>query len=177
MVLRLIRYAGIPRCAVAHTSTCLSGLQASCLHMCSGPQRIDHVWCSCVYVLCVYLCVSLCVCSCVCICVCVCVCMCVWVCVFPGKLLNDAIMADAIDYDAFLTGGRNEATYTMFKGPLSLSLSVCACQTNADLCIMHMSTPACVCMCVFINACAYKLLVSLDIWCRYMCVSSECYWW
>jgi hypothetical protein len=34
----------------------------------------------------------------------------------PGaKFLNDAILADIIDYDEFLTGQRNEATYTMFK--------------------------------------------------------------
>ena len=113
----------------------------------SGPQRIDHVCVlMCVYVrvcicvcLCVcvsvsvcvrvYLCVSVCVCVClaVCVSVCVSVCMyvCVLVCVFPGKLLNGAMMADAIDYDEFLTGGRNEATYTMFKGHLSLSLAVC----------------------------------------------------
>ena len=75
--------------------------------------------CVCV---CVYLCVSVCE---LCVYLCVCVCMCVWVCVFLGKLLKDAIMADVIDYDEFLTGGRNEATYTMFKGHLALSLAVC----------------------------------------------------
>jgi Na+/melibiose symporter-like transporter len=36
---------------------------------------------------------------------------------FPlgAKFLNDAILADIIDYDEFLTGQRSEATYTMFK--------------------------------------------------------------
>eukprot|EP00457_Paulinella_chromatophora_P008015 gb/GEZN01008042.1/.p1 GENE.gb/GEZN01008042.1/~~gb/GEZN01008042.1/.p1 ORF type:complete len:361 (+),score=42.79 gb/GEZN01008042.1/:365-1447(+) len=33
-----------------------------------------------------------------------------------AKFLADAIMADVIDYDEFLTGTRQEATYTMFKG-------------------------------------------------------------
>eukprot|EP00808_Paulinella_micropora_P019709 g69819.t1 len=33
-----------------------------------------------------------------------------------AKFLADAIMADVIDYDEFLSGLRNEATYTMFKG-------------------------------------------------------------
>lgn len=32
-----------------------------------------------------------------------------------AKFLNDAISADIIDYDEFLTGARAEATYTMFK--------------------------------------------------------------
>jgi hypothetical protein len=44
-----------------------------------------------------------------------------FVCVLNGipmgaKFLSDAIMADIIDYDEFLTGSRAEATYTMFKG-------------------------------------------------------------
>lgn len=36
---------------------------------------------------------------------------------FPlgAKFLNDAMLADIIDYDEFLTGQRSEATYTMFK--------------------------------------------------------------
>lgn len=34
---------------------------------------------------------------------------------FGAKFLADAILADIIDYDEFLTGQRNEATYTMFK--------------------------------------------------------------
>ena len=63
--------------------------------------------------------------------------MCVWVCVFPGKFLNDAIMADVIDYDEFLTGGRNEATYTMFKGHLSLSLSLAVCMSNKCRSVHH----------------------------------------
>ena len=111
--------------------------------MCSGPQRIDHVWCSCVYVLCVYLCVS------VSVCVCVCVCMCVWVCVFPGKFLNDAIMADVIDYDEFLTGGRNEATYTMFKGHLSLSLSRCVHVKQMQICA------SCICLHLHVYVCVF----------------------
>lgn len=32
-----------------------------------------------------------------------------------AKFLSDAILADVIDYDEFLTGARSEATYTMFK--------------------------------------------------------------
>ena len=32
-----------------------------------------------------------------------------------AKFLADAILADVIDYDEFLTGSRSEATYTMFK--------------------------------------------------------------
>ena len=32
-----------------------------------------------------------------------------------AKFLDDAILADIIDYDEFLTGQRSEATYTMFK--------------------------------------------------------------
>eukprot|EP00039_Didymoeca_costata_P008779 m.116284 g.116284 ORF g.116284 m.116284 type:complete len:901 (-) comp14228_c0_seq2:244-2946(-) len=32
-----------------------------------------------------------------------------------AKFLADAILADVIDYDEFLTGARSEATYTMFK--------------------------------------------------------------
>jgi len=37
---------------------------------------------------------------------------------FPmgGKFLADSILSDIIDYDEFLTGSRNEAVYTMFKG-------------------------------------------------------------
>jgi hypothetical protein len=47
--------------------------------------------------------------------------LCVFISVLNGlpagaKFLNDAIMADVIDYDEFLTGQRAEATYTMFKG-------------------------------------------------------------
>lgn len=47
--------------------------------------------------------------------------LCVVMSVFNGapigaKFLADAIMADVIDYDEFLTGARAEATYTMFKG-------------------------------------------------------------
>ena len=47
--------------------------------------------------------------------------MCVVMSVFNGapigaKFLADAIMADVIDFDEFLTGSRSEATYTMFKG-------------------------------------------------------------
>lgn len=47
--------------------------------------------------------------------------LCVIMSVFNGapmgaKFLADAIMADVIDYDEFLTGTRSEATYTMFKG-------------------------------------------------------------
>ena len=34
---------------------------------------------------------------------------------FGAKFLADAILADVIDYDEFLTGTRAEATYTMFK--------------------------------------------------------------
>lgn len=34
---------------------------------------------------------------------------------FGAKFLADAILADIIDYDEFLTGARSEATYTMFK--------------------------------------------------------------
>lgn len=34
---------------------------------------------------------------------------------FGAKFLADAILADIIDYDEFLTGSRSEATYTMFK--------------------------------------------------------------
>ena len=34
---------------------------------------------------------------------------------FGAKFLSDAILADVIDYDEFLTGTRAEATYTMFK--------------------------------------------------------------
>jgi Na+/melibiose symporter-like transporter len=34
---------------------------------------------------------------------------------FGAKFLADAILADVIDYDEFLTGARSEATYTMFK--------------------------------------------------------------
>ena len=34
---------------------------------------------------------------------------------FGAKFLADAILADVIDYDEFLTGNRAEATYTMFK--------------------------------------------------------------
>mmetsp|Transcript_14155 Transcript_14155/g.17769 ORF Transcript_14155/g.17769 Transcript_14155/m.17769 type:complete len:1028 (+) Transcript_14155:104-3187(+) len=34
---------------------------------------------------------------------------------FGAKFLADAILTDTIDYDEFLTGQRNEATYTMFK--------------------------------------------------------------
>jgi len=34
---------------------------------------------------------------------------------FGAKFLADAILSDIIDYDEFLTGQRNEATYTMFK--------------------------------------------------------------
>jgi Na+/melibiose symporter-like transporter len=34
---------------------------------------------------------------------------------FGAKFLADAILADIIDYDEFLTGQRSEATYTMFK--------------------------------------------------------------
>lgn len=47
--------------------------------------------------------------------------LCIVMSVFNGapigaKFLADAIMADVIDYDEFLTGTRAEATYTMFKG-------------------------------------------------------------
>lgn len=47
--------------------------------------------------------------------------LCIVMSVFNGapagaKFLADAIMADIIDYDEFLTGARAEATYTMFKG-------------------------------------------------------------
>lgn len=34
---------------------------------------------------------------------------------FGAKFLADAILADIIDYDEFITGQRSEATYTMFK--------------------------------------------------------------
>jgi hypothetical protein len=34
---------------------------------------------------------------------------------FGAKFLSDAILADVIDYDEFLTGARSEATYMMFK--------------------------------------------------------------
>jgi len=47
--------------------------------------------------------------------------LCIIMSVFNGapigaKFLADAIMADVIDYDEYLTGSRSEATYTMFKG-------------------------------------------------------------
>lgn len=32
-----------------------------------------------------------------------------------AKFISDALLADIIDYDEFLSGHRNEATYTMFK--------------------------------------------------------------
>ena len=32
-----------------------------------------------------------------------------------AKFISDAIIADIIDYDEFLSGQRNEATYTMFQ--------------------------------------------------------------
>lgn len=41
-----------------------------------------------------------------------------------AKFLNDAILADIIDYDEFLTGQRNEATYTMFKSFLPKICSI-----------------------------------------------------
>ena len=46
--------------------------------------------------------------------------LCIIMSVFNGaplsaKFLADAIMADVIDYDEYLTGQRSEATYTMFK--------------------------------------------------------------
>jgi len=45
---------------------------------------------------------------------------------FPiaAKFLADAILADIIDYDEFLTGTRNEATYTMFKSFLPKIMAV-----------------------------------------------------
>lgn len=45
-----------------------------------------------------------------------------------AKFLNDAILADIIDYDEFLTGQRNEATYTMFKSFLP---KICAIPASA----------------------------------------------
>ena len=79
--------------------------------------------------------------------------VCVWVCVFPGKLLNDAMMADVIDYDEFLTGGRNEVTYTMFKGHLSLSLCVCVCMSNKCRHVHHPYVYTCMCMYVCVYQC------------------------
>lgn len=45
-----------------------------------------------------------------------------------AKFLSDAILADIIDYDEFLTGMRNEATYTMFKSFLP---KICAIPASA----------------------------------------------
>ena len=49
---------------------------------------------------------------------------------FPmvAKFLADAINADIIDYDEFLTGQRSEATYTMFKSFLP---KICAIPASA----------------------------------------------
>mmetsp|Transcript_12540 Transcript_12540/g.24463 ORF Transcript_12540/g.24463 Transcript_12540/m.24463 type:complete len:968 (+) Transcript_12540:118-3021(+) len=41
-----------------------------------------------------------------------------------AKFLADAILADIIDYDEFLTGTRNEATYTMFKSFLPKIMAI-----------------------------------------------------
>ena len=41
-----------------------------------------------------------------------------------AKFLSDSILADVIDYDEFLTGNRNEATYTMFKSFLPKVASI-----------------------------------------------------
>jgi Na+/melibiose symporter-like transporter len=41
-----------------------------------------------------------------------------------AKFLADAILADVIDYDEFLTGARSEATYTMFKSFLPKIASI-----------------------------------------------------
>jgi len=41
-----------------------------------------------------------------------------------AKFLADAVLADIIDYDEFLTGGRNEATYTMFKSFLPKVMAI-----------------------------------------------------
>lgn len=53
----------------------------------------------------------------------------VFVCCINGipiaaKFLADAILADIIDYDEFLTGSRNEATYTMFKSFLPKVMAI-----------------------------------------------------
>ena len=45
-----------------------------------------------------------------------------------AKFLADAINADIIDYDEFLTGQRSEATYTMFKSFLP---KICAIPASA----------------------------------------------
>ena len=47
---------------------------------------------------------------------------------FGAKFLADAILADIIDYDEFLTGARSEATYTMFKSFLP---KICAIPATA----------------------------------------------
>jgi len=41
-----------------------------------------------------------------------------------AKFLADAVLADIIDYDEFLTGTRNEATYTMFKSFLPKVMAI-----------------------------------------------------
>eukprot|EP00931_Biecheleriopsis_adriatica_P036695 TRINITY_DN21107_c1_g1_i1.p1 TRINITY_DN21107_c1_g1~~TRINITY_DN21107_c1_g1_i1.p1 ORF type:complete len:882 (-),score=110.24 TRINITY_DN21107_c1_g1_i1:71-2716(-) len=41
-----------------------------------------------------------------------------------AKFLADSILADIIDYDEFLTGRRNEATYTMFKSFLPKVMAI-----------------------------------------------------
>ena len=47
---------------------------------------------------------------------------------FGAKFLADAILADIIDYDEFLSGARSEATYTMFKSFLP---KICAIPASA----------------------------------------------
>lgn len=47
---------------------------------------------------------------------------------FGAKFLADAILADIIDYDDFLSGARSEATYTMFKSFLP---KICAIPASA----------------------------------------------
>merc|ERR1719236_116131 len=41
-----------------------------------------------------------------------------------AKFLADAVLADIIDYDEFLTGSRREATYTMFKSFLPKIMAI-----------------------------------------------------
>lgn len=43
---------------------------------------------------------------------------------FGAKFLADAVLADIIDYDEFLTGSRREATYTMFKSFLPKIMAI-----------------------------------------------------
>lgn len=55
--------------------------------------------------------------------------MCALICGLNGlpiaaKFLADAVLADIIDYDEFLTGSRREATYTMFKSFLPKIMAI-----------------------------------------------------